>query len=221
MPSEGRERHERFDGAVPLQRRYLVQLPAQLETSARWPLILFLHGAGERGDDLEKVKRHGPPKIAAADPAFPFIVASPLCPEGGWWDAAEILPILDEVVAHYPVDPERIYLTGISMGGFGAFDLAERYPGRFAAVAPMAGGGNPMLARRLKEVPVWVFHGEDDKTVPIHLDEEMVDALRAAGGDVRFTRYPGKGHTAWNEAYADPELYRWLLAHTMPHNTSH
>jgi predicted peptidase len=212
---EGRERQEVFERSVPVRLRYLVQLPQQVDTSSRWPLILFLHGAGERGDDLEKLKRHGPPKIAAADPTFPFIVVSPLCPEGGWWESAELAPLLDEVVARYPVDPDRVYLTGLSMGGFGAFDLAARVPDRFAAIAPMAGGGNPVLARRLKGVPVWVFHGEEDKTVPIRLDEQMVEALEAAGAEVRFTRYAGKGHTAWIEAYADPELYRWFLAHAL------
>ncbi|WP_374711977.1 carboxylesterase family protein [Symbiobacterium terraclitae] len=197
--------------------RYLLFLPEGYgaDPAQRWPLILFLHGAGERGSDLSLVKRHGPPRLAEERPAdFPFIVVSPQCPEGETWDADVLLALLDEVCATYAVDEERIYLTGLSMGGMGAFDLALTAPHRFAAVAPICGAGNPLRVRPEHAVlPFWVFHGDQDEIVPPAMSAQMVEALRAVGAPVKFTLYPGVAHDSWTQTYANPELYQWFLQH--------
>ena len=154
---------------------YLLYLPAGYhdEPDKTWPLLLFLHGAGERGSDLEILKKHGPPRLIAEGEEFPFIVAAPQCPEDTWWnlhvDALELL--LDELEAEYRVDTRRIYLTGLSMGGYGSWHLAADNPTRFAAVVPICGGGHkffgfPQRVRVLKDVPIWVFHGAKDEVVP-------------------------------------------------------
>lgn len=194
---------------------YLLFLPQDYgkEQGRKWPLMLFLHGAGERGSDVNKVKVHGPPKIVENKKDFPFILVSPQCPENKWWEPQEVIALLDEIQSKYKVDPDRVYLTGLSMGGFGTWETATQYPERFAAIVPICGGGRPYTAARLKNLPTWVFHGEKDPVVPIKRSEEMVDALNKAGGDVKFTRYPEAGHDSWTETYKNPELYEWFLKH--------
>lgn len=198
--------------------RYLLFLPQGYEAAVdkKWPLILFLHGMGERGDDLDLVKIHGIPKIVDSQPDFPFITLSPQCPDGTlWWHHNLTLKaLLDEAIANHRVDPNRVYLTGLSMGGYGAWSLAIAFPDTFAAVAPICGGGLTEWVWILRKVPVWAFHGADDPIVPLQQGQRMVDALRAAGGDVKFTVYPGVGHDSWTQTYANPELYRWLLKHS-------
>ncbi|HPS55801.1 MAG TPA: prolyl oligopeptidase family serine peptidase [Sedimentisphaerales bacterium] len=199
--------------------KYLLYLPAGYEkvSEKKWPLVMFLHGAGERGDDINLVKIHGPAEMVEKGKEFPFILVSPQCPAGKWWTESEQLlflkVLLDDVIAEYNVDESRVYLTGLSMGGFGTWALAIEQPERFAAIAPICGGGMKFLAYRLKNVPTWVFHGEDDDIVPLSYSQGMVDALKLAGGDVRFTVYPKTGHDSWRKAYADEELYEWLLSH--------
>ncbi|MBC8236475.1 prolyl oligopeptidase family serine peptidase [bacterium] len=182
---------------------YLLFLPKGYGEDAKqkWPLILFLHGMGERGDDIELVKILGIPKIVEQKENFPFIAVSPQCPKFSWWTAeAEALnALLDEIVAKYAVDEDRIYLTGASMGGYGTWHLAMMYPERFAAIAPICGGGDPERASVLKNVPAWVFHGGKDTVVSPEESEKMVDALKTLGGDVRFTLYPEAGHDSWTE----------------------
>ena len=196
---------------------YLLYLPESYPKSRkRWPLMLFLHGAGERGNDLEKVKMHGPPKLIAKEgKEFPFILVSPQCPEGEWWSSdreiAALNALLDDIEARYRVDVDRVYVTGLSMGGFGAWGLAVDNPGRFAAIAPICGGGDPARAERIKHLPVWAFHGAKDDTVPLKASQDMVDALKKAGGNVRFSVYPEAGHDLWTETYNNPEIYEWLL----------
>lgn len=198
--------------------KYWLFLPKDYgKQDARWPLILFLHGAGERGDDLEKVKVHGLPKIVEEQRGFPFIVVSPQCPEDEWWSSDLLNALLDEVIASYAVDEDRVYVTGLSMGGFGTWSLAIDRPERLAAVAPICGGGIPLLAGRMKSVPAWVFHGALDEVVPLQRSEQMVNALREAGGEVKFTVYAQAGHDAWTETYANPELYAWFLEHRRQH----
>ena len=190
---------------------YLLALPQGYATSRqKWPLMLFLHGAGESGSDLEKVKTHGPPKLVEAGRDFPFILVSPQCPGRGW-NVDTLNALLDDVTAHCRVDKDRVYLTGLSMGGYGSWTLAAAHPERFAAVVPICGGGNPGDAKKLAGLPIWVFHGAKDNTVPIRRSEEMVEAIKAAGGNVKFTVYPEAGHDSWTQAYDEPELYRWLL----------
>jgi len=192
--------------------RYLLYLPPGYDARrGAWPLLLFLHGSGERGSHLERVKRHGPPPLLQQGRQFPFIVVSPQCPEGETWSVAFLDQLLREVQKRYRVDPDRIYVTGLSLGGYGTWSLAEAYPERFAAVAPVCGGGDPSRAAAMRRLPVWAFHGEKDLLVPVEESRVMVEALRKAGGNVRFTAYPDKGHDCWTATYETPELYRWLL----------
>ena len=191
---------------------YLKYLPPSYnESKEKWPLLLFLHGAGERGDDLELVKVHGPPKMIAQGRDFPFVVISPQCPEDVWWSIEALHALINEVVETNRIDESRIYVTGLSMGGYGSWGLAYTYPDLFAAAVPICGGGEPEKAPLMKEIPTWVFHGAKDEAVPLQRSQEMVDALEAAGGEVRFTVYPEAGHVgAWENAYGDPELWEWL-----------
>jgi len=177
----------------------------------RWPLILFLHGAGERGDNLEMVKVHGPPKIVQTRKDFPFIVVSPQCRPNEWWSPIELLALLDDVCAKYRVDQDRIYLTGLSMGGFGTWQLAIRNPERFAAIAPICGGGDPDDVDPIRNLPTWIFHGGKDPLVPVKRSDEMADALKKTGGRVRYTVYPDAGHDSWTDTYANQNLYDWFL----------
>ena len=201
---------------------YLLFLPEGYgHRQQRWPMILFLHGAGERGSDLKKVKKHGPPKIVEKRKDFPFIVVSPQCPQNEWWtDKIELLiNLLDDIVSRYRVDTERIYLTGLSMGGYGTWALAAAYPDRFAAIAPICGGGNRIMAYRLSNVPVWAFHGAKDKVVPLKESEEMVEAINARGGNAKLTVYPDAGHDSWTVTYNNQELYDWFLKHSKSRKT--
>ncbi len=183
---------------------YLLFLPRGYEKgSEKYPLMLFLHGAGESGNELQKVKKHGPPKIVETKHDFPFILVSPQSPGRGW-DKEVLNALLDDVIANYRVDPDRVYLTGLSMGGFGTWALAAAHPERFAAIVPICGGGNPADAPRLKGLPVWVFHGAKDPTVSLARSEAMVKALKEAGGNVKFTVYPEATHDSWTRTYNNP-----------------
>jgi predicted esterase len=199
--------------SMTLTLNYLVYLPPEYSSSAetKWPLILFLHGAGERGDSLDMVKRNGPPKLIEEGKDFEFIIISPQCPARQWWSAELLNRLLDEVIGKYRVDEERIYVTGLSMGGFGTWDLASEYPQRFAAVAPICGGGHPEQAWDMRHLPVWVFHGAKDQVVTIGLSEIMVKSLKKYNNKVKYTIYPDADHDSWTETYNNPELYEWFL----------
>ncbi|HVS14914.1 MAG TPA: prolyl oligopeptidase family serine peptidase [Thermoanaerobaculia bacterium] len=196
---------------------YLLALPTGYSAEGEpWPLILFLHGAGERGDDLEKVKIHGPPKLIEAGKEIPAIVVSPQCPQESWWtdhlDALEAL--LDDLAGRLHVDLDRVYVTGISMGGYGTWALAASQPERFAAAAPICGGGSGVgTAVRVRELPVWAFHGDADSVVPLEESQRIVDAIERFGGTrAKLTVYPGVGHDSWTRTYEDPAFWEWLLA---------
>jgi predicted peptidase len=198
---------------------FLVQLPRgyDAQSQTRYPLILFLHGSGECGHDLAHVARSALPKIASTQPAFPFILISPQSPsELDWWQTDSLDALLDHVLANYRVDPNRVYLTGISMGAYGVWDWAVHRPEAFAAIAPMAGEGNDDLAPRLRHVPVWAFHGGKDKAVSLAEEQRMVDAVNRAGGSAKLTIYPDRGHDVWDIAYRDPALFNWLLKQHRP-----
>ncbi len=213
-PKESAQSEQTFEMKAGLN--YLLYLPKDYdkEKETKFPLVLFLHGSGERGSNVRDVEKHGPPKLVAQGKEFPFILISPQCPKTGWWEPVVLKGLLDDVQAKYRVDPDRIYLTGLSMGGYGTWDMTSRYPDLFAAIAPICGGGDPGRVKRMAKVPVWAFHGEDDPTVPIKRSEEMIEAVKKAGGtDVQFTRYPNTGHDSWVQAYNDPKLYEWLLSH--------
>ena len=212
----GCQHDQLLDRPVSMKINYLLYLPKGYgEKEKKWPTILFLHGAGERGDNLARVKDHGPAKIVEAGKDLPFIIVSPQCPAKQWWPVkVEVLMgLLDEIEEKYDVDPQRIYLTGLSMGGYGSWSLASTYPDRFAAVAPICGGGMPYLARNFKNLPVWAFHGAKDDVVPLQRSQEMVDAINNAGGNAKLTVYPDADHDSWTETYDNPKLYEWFLGH--------
>jgi predicted peptidase len=217
-------KHFQFSRPGEVTVNYLLYLPQGYDAKSdkRWPLMLFLHGAGERGSDVWKVATHGPGKYAAAHPGFPFIIVSPQCPEREIWSKEVLLKLLDEVIATYAVDTNRSYLTGLSMGGYGTWDLGLCYPEKFAAIVPICGGGQMislLLSRRdkgpeLKSLGVWAFHGGKDPVVPLEESQRMVDLLKKEGlKDVKLTVYPDAGHDSWTETYNNPELYEWLLRH--------
>jgi predicted peptidase len=215
---------------------YLLHLPKAIdkEEVKKWPLILFLHGAGERGDDMDLVKIHGIGKIADKHEDFPFIAVSPQCPEDSYWpqELDGLSALLDEIVERYPVDTDRIYLTGLSMGGIGGWHLATLYPEKFAAFAPVCGGfsipgfrtnefkvpntSEEMFEKlnTLKELPIWAFHGDQDDIVPVDETIKIIEQLKELGGDAKLTIYEGVGHDSWTETYDNPRLYEWFLQHS-------
>lgn len=201
---------------ITLDVNYLLYLPKDYSSSdSTFPLVLFLHGAGERGTDLEKVKVHGLPKLINEGNEFPFIVVSPQCPENKVWDTDILIALLDEIEATYRIDSNRIYVTGLSMGGNGTWSLAIAQPNRFAAIAPVCGWNMPSDACTIKDMPIWVFHGAKDNVIPIGSSEFMVKRLKSCGSDVRFTIYPKANHNSWTETYNNDELYIWFLEQSL------
>jgi predicted peptidase len=225
--------------------RYQVYLPSNWNKSQQWPVILFLHGYGERGDtgllQTDVGLQHA---IRMSPTPFPFVVVIPQCQAGEhvWTDSdmeAVALATLDNTMKEFHGDPERTYLTGLSMGGYATWNIAARHPGRFAAYVVVCGGvrpnadhprlkssleGDPAIsdayaeiARRVGKTPVWIFHGDADPAVPVEESRRMAEALRAAGGNVKYTEYPGVPHNSWDKAYAEPELVPWLLQQKLSH----
>jgi predicted peptidase len=203
---------------------YVLYLPDDYENNKdkQYPLLLFLHGAGERGTDLKLVKAQGLPKKLESGDNIPFIVLAPQCPKEDWWAdyRQSLITMVDAVISNYRVDDARVYLTGLSMGGRGTWDMATLFPNRFAAIAPICGWGDglfgyPDRLKRIKHIPVWAFHGDADDIVPVAATQWLVDSLKEYGGNVKFTTYPNVGHNSWTETYDNPELYEWLLKHTL------
>ena len=221
-----------------IEYRYQVYVPADWSKNQKWPVILFLHGAGERGKDGlfpseigigNAIRRHAE--------RFPCIVVIPQCRKEGWWThanmEAQVFTALDQAVKEFQGDTQRLYLTGLSMGGYGTWAFGAKYPGKFAALVPICGGVRlpPRARERLKltvpeepadvynvtaqkvgKTPVWVFHGGADPVVPVTESRELVAALKAAGAEVRYTEYEGVGHDSWTKAYDDAELLTWLFS---------
>lgn len=194
--------------------------------------MLFFHGWGERGDDNESQLRHAAPDILKYIEAHePCILLAPQCPaedEQRWvntqWNLLkhtmepeplatmrDAIALLQSVMAEQPVDPQRVYVTGLSMGGFATWDILQRHPELFAAAIPVCGGGDTAQAPKLKDLPLWVFHGEEDKTVLPERSRDMVEAIRSAGGSPRYTEYAGVGHNSWDVTYKNPEVLDWLF----------
>ena len=203
--------------------KYLLYLPPDYKDSGdqRWPLMFFLHGAGERGSDVQRVAIHGPLSLVKQGTNFPFIIVAPQCPSGQIWENEPLLQLLDSMEKKYRVDPKRIYLTGLSMGGYGTWKLGLTQPSKFAAIAPICGGCNMIeviLGPRdktdaFKSLPIWAFHGAKDDVVPLSESERVVDGLRKGGvKEVKFTVYPEAKHDSWKEAYKTPALYEWMLS---------
>lgn len=210
---------------------YRLWKPEKVDPNKKYPLILFLHGAGERGDDNEAQLKNDEFLSLVLDPEHPAFLIAPQCPKDqSWsrmrrpWDQPEsgpveptpvmklVMELLDKIRQEQSIDPDRVYVTGLSMGGFGTFDLLLRRPHDFAAAVPICGGGPTSRAKEIAHIPLWIFHGGADPVVPVKLSQDMVEALRQAGADVHYTEYPGVGHNSWAKAYQEPELRKWLFA---------
>ena len=214
-----------LDGSKTDVMQYWLFLPADYEAQAKSggaPLLLFLHGAGERGkesgENIVKVKVHGPPRLLD-NPEFarkmPCITVSPQCKNGFAWSPAQLMLLLDHIEANYKVDKSRIYITGLSMGGFGTWMCLQESPSRFAAAAPICGGAKTGWAKNLTDVPIWAFHGDADPVVPEELSKNMVDALKKAGGKkIIYTVYEGIEHDSWTQTYDNQLLYDWMFQQT-------
>ncbi len=200
---------------------YIVYLPDSFDKSANLPLLVFLHGAGERGDgntDLEKVNVHGVSRILnAKEREIPAVVLCPQCPTGTVWNkqTTELKAIIDKVAAEYCANKKKICLTGLSMGGFGTWEMALTYPEYFSAFAPVCGGGMAWRCDALKGKDIWAFHGDKDALVDISNSIEMVNKARLAGANVKFTVFNGVGHDSWVPAYEDTRVIDWLLEHSL------
>lgn len=217
----------KFQSAIPGgPRDYAMYVPPDYnDKPGPWPTILFLHGYGECGDDIKLAAlEHGPIKVAMERGTFPFLVISPQCPKPktvpdiphAWRELEpDLETIMADAKANYRVDPDRTYLTGVSMGGFGSYNLAADWAGRFAAVAPICGGGNAVDAAKFGPVPFWIFHGAKDKTVSPSASKHMVEILKGLGNDVQFTLYPEAQHDSWTETYINDDLYKWMLSHSL------
>jgi predicted peptidase len=200
--------------------KYVLFVPHEYKGDKPYPLILFLHGAGERegGKKAPVEVGIGPAIKKLGEEKFGFFVLIPRCgpaPGHSWRadgpDAHQALAMLQDVDKDYKIDAKRVYLTGLSMGGFGTWGLAAQHPERWAAIVPICGGGSPKNVPKIRDIPCWCFHGEKDPTVPAEKSREMIKALEAAGGHPKYTEYPGVGHNSWDKAYNTPELYDWLL----------
>jgi dienelactone hydrolase len=212
QPATAQQTHEQYIRPI----NYLLYLPDGFreDTLKKWPLLLFLHGSGESGDNLEKVKTHGPPKLIEQGKKYPFIVVSPQAMQANQgWSAADLYALLQDCKQKYRVDPDRIYLTGLSMGGFGAWKLALEHPEEFAAVVPICGGGDTADIWKLRNTAVWCFHGAKDNNVPLAADQAMINALHVYNPSAKLTVYPEAGHDSWTVTYNNDSLYQWLLSH--------
>jgi len=196
--------------------KYVLFIPKEYDGKKAYPLILFLHGAGETGTDGKKQAEVGLGKaIEKQADTFPFITVFPQSQKRTWQansdDGKRALAILDETEKEYKVDKKRVYLTGLSMGGFGTWSMAETFPEKWAAIVPICGGGDPKTAEKIKNIPCWIFHGDADNAVKVDRSRDMKKALETAGGKPIYTEYAGVGHNSWDKAYATKELYEWLL----------
>lgn len=211
---------------------YRLLRPAKEEKGTTYPLVIFLHGAGERGTENETPIVHGVKEFATpgARKDFPCFLIAPQCPDGKRWvevdwslrshempkDPSEpealLLKLLHSLEQSHPIDKSRIYVTGLSMGGYGVWDLISRYPNRFAAAVPVCGGGDESQGIQAAKIPVWAFHGAKDGVVIPERSRNMIEALKKAGANPKYTEYADVGHDAWNRAYADPAMMRWLFS---------
>jgi predicted peptidase len=221
------------EAGAPVAFRYRLLRPAGVEPGRKYPVLLFLHGAGERGSDNESQLKFLPTWMAeeALRKKHPCFVIAPQCRDGRLWaefdlddkkaaalaveptvDLAAAVAALDAVMKAEPVDPGRVYLTGLSMGGYGTWDLAARMPNRFAAILPICGGGDERTAAKLAALPIWCFHGDGDTVVPVERSRTMIEAVKAAGGSPKYSELKGVGHDSWTPAYRDPATLDWLFS---------
>ncbi len=207
---------------------YRLWVPADYDPNQAYPLVLFLHGSGERGTDNRLQLTGQTAELVFVRPEnqaqWPCFMMAPQCPLNDSWSNIDgpyptkpmhrTLKVIAQLMNEFNIDPNRLYITGLSMGGFGTWDTITRYPGLFAAAVPIASGCDPNLAPLCVNTPIWAFHGAADTTVPVQEDRNMIAAIIAAGGDPMYTEYPGAGHVqSWNLAYAEPDLLPWLFSH--------
>lgn len=191
--------------------KYAIRYPDNYSDKQKYPVILFLHGAGTRGNDINLLSESPFFKITGEIEDFPFITVAPQCHTETWFDIFETLKALVLEIASWEfISKEQIYLMGTSMGGYGAWQLAMSMPEIFAAAIPICGGGMYWNAARLVNVPVWAFHGKLDTTVKVEESEKMVEAVNNCGGNARLTIYPENDHDAWTDTYSNPEVFNWL-----------
>jgi len=194
--------------------QYLIRYPDSYREGQRYPVILELHGAGSRGRDMEKLQNGSFLQLTAQIPDFPFICVLPQCHEDTWFDLFETLIRFAKAVWSAPfTDRERLYVMGASMGGYGTWQLCMSIPELVAAAVPVCGGGMYWNAGRLRNVPVWAFHGQKDHIVSVEESRKMAAAMKKSGGDIRLTIYPENTHDAWTDTFSNPEVYQWLLQH--------
>jgi len=202
------------------QIRYALSLPhGYAKSKDKYPMLIFLHGAGERGLDLEKVKVHGPPRYIKEGQKYPFIVVAPQCPDGEIWNIDALSAMLTQLEKKLRVDRDRIYLTGLSMGGYGTWEWAGREPKRFAAIMPICGGGSRIWTLSLAGLPIWCGHGDADSVVPISESRSMLERAQRAGARIRFTIFEGVGHDSWTPFYGSQNWVDWLLQHRLSDRT--
>jgi poly(3-hydroxybutyrate) depolymerase len=195
--------------------RYRIFVPeGSAKIGAKYPLVVFLHGAGERGSDNARQLRLGVREFVgeAAQAARPCFVLAPQCPRRVWWNVEQLLELVVSVRDAHPVDRDRVYITGLSMGGYATWHVIGRRPELFAAAIPVCGGGEIETAAKLTALPIWAFHGDADRTVPAQKSREMVEAIEEAGGAPKYTEYPGVGHDSWTRTYTNPKVHEWLFA---------
>ncbi|QLG46653.1 carboxylesterase family protein [Costertonia aggregata] len=194
--------------------KYYLYFPKDYEVKkdGKFPLLLFLHGGGESGAAIETIKSNGPPKLIAEGRDFPFLVLAPQNPyQKKWWNTRSVNQLLNAIIKTHRVDLDRIYITGLSRGGGAAWEMAVQYPEKFAAMAVVCGMAPVPYASWIdKDLPIWVFHGDQDESIPISESIEMVNKLKEMGRNIKFTIYEGVGHNSWETAYSDEELYIWL-----------
>ena len=211
-----------------LNRKYVVHVPEHYDAGVAYPLLVFLHGGQVFGDDGRRQLSTGLPSYMRKDPDYlkthaatfdKLLMVFPQARERSFWrgdDAKLVVGIVEDVQKNYKVDPRRIYLTGLSMGGYGVWNLAVQFPRMWAAIVPICGEGDPTKAALIKDIPCWCWHGDKDDRVPVQGSRDMIAALRAAGGNPRYTELPGVGHGSYGPAYRSPELWEWLLQQRQP-----
>jgi predicted peptidase len=222
-----------FESSEGKKLNYRLLKPIVYDPSQKYPLVLLLHGSGESGDDNTAQMMHGVAEFATDDSRrdFPCFVVTPQCPKKkSWWNSKRkpdepdpgptepmqlVIELLDALPREFSIDTRRLYVTGLSMGGYGVWDLIQRFPEKFAAAAPICGGGDPRQAGRLVRIPIWVFHGGADEGNHPQMSREMVAAIRKAGGKPLYTEYPGVPHNSWSTTYKSPLFMTWLFAQSL------
>jgi len=196
--------------------KYLLKYPDKVDDNELQPMLVFLHGAGERGDDLSIVNVHGPLMKENTHFVKDAYLMTPQCPKGIYWDTEMLYLLISKILNSHNIDNSRVYLTGLSMGGWGTWRLSIEHPELFAAIAPVCPPVDDFIfanIEKIKDIPIWAFHGKKDSVVPVEITQNMIEALQKVGASPKVTIYPKAGHNAWSDTYSNPEFYSWLFSH--------